>query len=345
MDLIKEDNFFMVLPSDSNLDTHPQNIISNFIVQLPRAVTFEKPMECAISEIIIPGKPIVFKKLTIHLVYSPFKFSQTDYFAKKIWNFNEKRLLTITIKDVSVTTYKDLCKIIFDNYKMLDLTKDKMHDLFESKYLLNSVDDIYYIQPEIEFDKILSWHRGFIGDSTHLYDSGFILYWKFDKNLHKYLGFTHDQILNIEKLREIPEFLTQYNLWHHDYFFDTNKSILQNVTDTTTAIETNYKDIKIFPDINFIDSHWQNLLEVEFYIFTNIVKNSFINNVKKQILQRTICSTNILNIVFNPPVFIPLNCQEFDSIHIKILDKRENLFIFENGRVIITLIFRHRDQI
>jgi len=49
MELIEEDTFFVVLPSDSNLDIYPQNTISDFIVQYPRTLSFEKPMECAIK--------------------------------------------------------------------------------------------------------------------------------------------------------------------------------------------------------------------------------------------------------------------------------------------------------
>ncbi len=343
MDLIKEDNFFIVLPSDSNLDLYPQNTISDFIVQFPRTLTFEKPMECAISDIILPEPTIKIENLQIALVYCNIKYER-----EQVWNFDDHILLTIEIPKVFVKTYNDLCEIILHEYQHLDLTKESIREICKEHNLLRGyrrgfmpINDLIYVQPEIEFNDTLKWKRGLISNKDDLTFGGIIMFWKFFNNLHKTLGFKDDVILETENVVKDGS----------SYDFASNKIILMDRLSLSpdNAVKR-FNDTKVIPqDINNIKTYWQNNLpldrEFEFYIYSNIVKDSYINNVKKQILQHSIYSTHKQTIVFQPLLFVPLNCQEFDSIHIKIVDKNDKVLIFGKGRVVLTLIFRYLEHI
>jgi len=343
MDLIKEDNFFIVLPSDSNLDSHPQNTISDFVVQFPRSLTFAKPMECAISEIILPEPTFKIENVKFCLVYCDIVFG-----SEQIWNFDDNILITVEIPKVFVKTYKDLCEIILFEYQHLDLSIKSMREICKNKNLLRDypkgfmpIDELFYVQPEIEVNDTLNWKRGLIGNRDNLSIGGIIMFWKFYNNLHKILGFKDDVILETENVVKDGS----------SYDFASNKIILMDRLSLSrdNAVKR-FNDTKVIPqDINNIKTYWQNNLpldrEFEFYIYSNIVKESYINNVKKQILQHSIYSTHKQTIVFQPLLFVPLNCQEFDSIHIKIVDKNDKVLIFGKGRVVLTLIFRYLEHI
>ena len=83
------------------------------------------------------------------------------------------------------------------------------------------------------------------------------------------------------------------------------------------------------------------------YVYTNIIKESFVGNQKSQILRIIPLEKNINNdeVImksksFNPILFFPLRMHSFDMIEIEIRDATGRYIVFESGRVIVTLMFK-----
>ena len=49
------ESFYMTLPSNASMDTHPNNTMANFITELFTPIRFEKPFEVALVEITLPS--------------------------------------------------------------------------------------------------------------------------------------------------------------------------------------------------------------------------------------------------------------------------------------------------
>ena len=87
------------------------------------------------------------------------------------------------------------------------------------------------------------------------------------------------------------------------------------------------------------------------YLYTNIVRESFVGNKKSQILrviplEKVNDADKIMkSITFNPILFYPLRLHKFDLIEIQIRDSTGRLVIFESGRIVITLMFKKKSSI
>ena len=81
------------------------------------------------------------------------------------------------------------------------------------------------------------------------------------------------------------------------------------------------------------------------FIYCNIVQESFISNIKSQLLrifplEKFDDEKQMKSITFNPIIFRPLRVGVFDSINIEIRDSIGNLVIFESGCITLTLMLR-----
>ena len=83
------------------------------------------------------------------------------------------------------------------------------------------------------------------------------------------------------------------------------------------------------------------------YVYTNIIKESFVGNQKSQISRILPLEKNINNdqvIIksksFNPILFFPLRMHSFDMIEIEIRDATGRYIVFKSGRVIVTFMFK-----
>ena len=50
------DSFYVTLPSNSSMDTHPNNTLSHFFVNLPSRLSFEGDWEVALAEVTYPHR-------------------------------------------------------------------------------------------------------------------------------------------------------------------------------------------------------------------------------------------------------------------------------------------------
>jgi len=83
------------------------------------------------------------------------------------------------------------------------------------------------------------------------------------------------------------------------------------------------------------------------YIYSNIVKSSYVGGNKAQLLRIVALENPSKNIVgsmkcatFNPIMYFPLRQRRFNSIEIQIRDSTGKLINFQSGKVILTLMFR-----
>lgn len=81
------------------------------------------------------------------------------------------------------------------------------------------------------------------------------------------------------------------------------------------------------------------------FIYTNIIEESYVSNVKTQLLRifpmvKYNDDKDMRSLTFNPILFRPLRLNKFDSITINIRDSSGNFVIFESGTVTLTLMFK-----
>ena len=345
----EEDNLIMFLPSDSNMDSHPENKISNYIVQLPKTLVFNQPMDCAISQLILP-KSTNQQNLSFHLVYSYAVFP--DSITQ--WNFDERRLLSIKIPNTNIDSHDSLCKEIIKLYQKQDLSKKFVFNLlkenltsFDDQTFLEFIISQIYLPAKMIYDenkKILSWQRGYFKRTSEDVENAenikiFALSWQFDDDLHKALGFSNDYKLKI------------VNVEPDD---NARRPDKMNKIINSTAFE----EIIIGKYASELFSTSQSLNEKEFkknfptegnleiFVMCDIIKESYINDVKKQYLQKTYCQLNKeATIDFEPLIYIPVSFNEINQIHIRIVDKFGEDILFEDGRIVVILLFRHRGHL
>src|ERR1700761_66958 len=90
-------DIYMVLPSDSNLITRPNNKPNNFTVDLEKELNFDKYTTCSLHDIIFPEFFKVYKthiKLVyVHTNITRFHDNPNDIYAHEFqkhgWRFDE----------------------------------------------------------------------------------------------------------------------------------------------------------------------------------------------------------------------------------------------------------------
>lgn len=83
------------------------------------------------------------------------------------------------------------------------------------------------------------------------------------------------------------------------------------------------------------------------FIYSNIIQESFVSNVKTQLLrifplEKLEDDKHMKSIIFNPIIYRPLRVGVFDAIIIEIRDSAGEFVIFESGSVTVTLMFRKK---
>ena len=206
MDNISDDVLYMILPSN----TDPKNKPSNFNIQLPKTVNFEKKMECAIAEIILPKPKIQFDDLYFHLVWCFRHYPEENKIEE--WNFNDHKILSIKVPNEYLTdanmskeyTYYLKSKIVelYNQYGKINL-KNLINYFVTEGYIRNISEhdsNIYYLPSEIKWDildiknldanSIMGWKIGYFGlKNNNEWENHFQLMWKFDSILFKLLKF------------------------------------------------------------------------------------------------------------------------------------------------------------
>jgi len=352
MDSISDDVFYMILPSNSNAD--PKNKPSNFTVQFPKMVNLEKKMECAISEIILPKPAFNLADSYFHLVWSFRSYPEESNFTD--WNFNEKKIFSLRVpanwfigSDVHNYKSKDyLLKKIVDLYNLHGIiSKESLIYHFKSTGYLSSVtnsNEIYFYEPEINLahSSRMYWSKGYFGlKSSNKWNDHFVLYWKWDEQLFKMLGFLEEDNLNTVNKFYIDNIgLRRLGDKEGDYFLlDTYNISLRNLAGlkanyeiskyrNATDINTDKKDLDIKNDINI-------------FVTCDLLHSSLVNNEKLNYLAH-VASFNESNtfIKFDPLLFMPLSVNQFNSVNIKVLDKYFNEINLTKGEAVVSLIFR-----
>ena len=365
--LHEKDSFPIYLPSDSSSNLYPSNKASSYRTQLADSFVFNHRKECAVSEIIIPEPDVIkIEKPKIHLVWC---FSYYKNILWSEWNFKERRILSIEINNEFEEDVTKIANIINESRKNIKLDKKILFDYFQNKRIMRFQSDFDpnkydLLPPEYEVEVIqdellhgnqyignVKARRGFFNlrNVTH-WQSSYSLFWQFDDRLNKMLGIfdefkleTYDRfethrndIPNRKRLIGTPRPFEPFpgHYWSYKYDF----------TDLGRYTETTLLSIGTFNDIKLKQIFSKKKLDL--YILCDIINNSYVNDEKRRILRYSHIDCKGETVIkFDPLIYIPVICDEFDSLNIEILDEKFNNFKFKEGNIIVTLLFRNIEHI
>jgi len=95
-------------------------------------------------------------------------------------------------------------------------------------------------------------------------------------------------------------------------------------------------------------SEIKNIVDILF-VYSNIVKESYVGNTKSNILRvfpvNKIDKNIIISYRFEHPFYIPLRVNEIISIKISIRDSLSNILLYDEGDITLTLLFRPKEHI
>ena len=148
--------FFVILPSDSNLDMHSDNVNNKFKVEFDTPIKLSEDYECAVWDINIPHFIPQLRSFNIKISYiKPF---MTD--DDLIWNFNDNLLMTLTYHPPKNLSFEQFLygfsKFINNNVRISK--KNFMEKLYKKNELSQISDRLFiYKNPSMEYSEY--WDR------------------------------------------------------------------------------------------------------------------------------------------------------------------------------------------
>ena len=136
------------------------------------------------------------------------------------------------------------------------------------------------------------------------------------------------------KVKEIARFVFNFSRDLHSILgIPEEKYPLNYINNDTKLIVFNEEKIHI--------KRYKNLLKEKIlFVYCDILKQSFIDNRRGEVLRVVTFSPNNNNLSFKSKIFIPLRMIEIDTIKISIRDYNGNLFYYKDGYISLALIIR-----
>ena len=326
--------FFVILPSDSNLDMHSDNVNNKFKVEFDTPIKLSEDYECAVWDINIPHFIPQLRSFNIKISYiKPF---MTD--DDLIWNFNDNLLMTLTYHPPKNLSFEQFLygfsKFINNNVRISK--KNFMEKLYKKNELSQISDRLFiYKNPSMEYseywdrfekDSQLKIQYGYL-KSVRMHSMIFRVVFLFDENIY--------QLLRVPKQFRYPNIIRKKNpdIYEGQSIYDTSHYICKYSPENIT------EDFKG----NWFDVPKAIRTEYCILILTDIVGESHINESKKPIIKMLFSnqSGKVENISKSVQYF-PVNKKEIKFIDIKIVDLDGDLILFKNGPVNIVLNFRRK---
>ncbi len=133
---IQNDTFYMVLSSDGSLQYHKDNKPENFTIQFDKHIEFQRKMEVAMVELVIPNDLTSIQKQKIQLVI------ENPGYDKLI---ERKKDMEISFKNIK--TAEDIYKQI--QQQISDIFEKDFDAIIHSLYLTDKIEDIKITEKEI----------------------------------------------------------------------------------------------------------------------------------------------------------------------------------------------------
>ena len=345
MDTIQNSTFMVIL---SNED---QEKIGDFQTEFKKPINLNHQFECAITEIDLPSgiKQSIVKdtfKIKLKLNFESLKEFvdvNSKYYEDVIKdeNYRFKQEYSLQFKDVNELS-SNLTKI---NKIAKEYTRDKIKSFFPRLDFADFKAKTKLVYPELSIkDQKLEIRRGYLLMSNMTgYIDGFAVTIKSWAGNVKESESDSTNLWLIEK-----EFEEQYILRKFE-----RSDELQSMFDLIIDPEFSYlledsKNVIAYPKIGQTISHsivskFESEL-VLVYVYSNIIKESIVGNVKANILRvfqydRTKSSVPT-QYKFTNLFFIPLRIEEINSIRIQLRDNLGRVIKYEEGYISLTLLFR-----
>ena len=313
------DNFPIFLKKEDEVK------IGEFETVFKKPIQLRKRMECSLLEINLPKDMIASKKT--------FKITLTCQFIKL-----SPLLKFVATPNIDFTKFENVFKTernfdfnfegieenglqkIFD--ELVDGANDRAITLFARTYT-NFQDDRFegmWDKVRLKYnttDKIVVNHPGRVRlrrteHDQRTWHTVYYYYFNFEKELHNMLGFDPANYPHLIFDNKKPE-----------RFFTSVKSAIKQ-------------------------PNWNINTDV-YYIYCDIVKESYIGNVKANILRifprNKQSMSDIVNYSFDNKIFIPLRIEEIASIKISIRNNFGEVLKYDKGDIFGTLLIRHIEYI
>ena len=339
--------FHVILPSDSNLDTHPYNSSNKYTVDFEDTITLNENYKCALIDLILPSiEEKLPTKFTIKLVYCKNKYKKEEFSG---WDFNEHCIHEFVYETQTNDFYEFLAGIKLlvngsDNVPMNEVRtfqKKLVLNYFKTKNFLTKGDDEYLVRDALfliydHMDQNMSknavisfgWIYPKQDDNP---DEEYVLLLKFDKYL--------EEIFKIPQNRRIPDKL---------YELDSDGSL--KFEDLILKFHASI-DLKIY-EAPFTEKYklsgWKNQelkKQFKFYILCDIIKTSYVNQIQRRVLRNIRCDnkgqliTKLDKLVYH---FVPL--KNIKQISIEIVDENFKPVTFSKDKTNVILQFRKNNE-
>ena len=324
----EETNLNLILPSNACLDVFPENRGGNFKIQFEKSINLEKPMLCAVSDIILPDLVPYLHPSKINFIL----FNMYHLNRKKIWKRDENIVHTINfegefIYDIRRFIQKIVEKIT-DDLSISMLKKIGLKFNVPTRMIQKLEINYSFKNNELNFRPLIADfdnEHGMLGNFKPYF---WRVYPLFDHNLSK--------LFNMKKYK-IPETL--------EY---TGETIIKRQIYRLNKLkwEENHEnkfiheEFKFKPSMNYTSEiPFDNLIDL--YIMCDIINDSYINNVKFRYMKYCHCdSSGKLLTKFHPLLYFPVKTNEINTINLELVDRNFKEIIFKKGSVIIILKFK-----
>lgn len=317
------DDFFAILPSDSNLDIFPQNKPSKYCVQFRKSLDFEREQVCCLYDIILPPFTPSLKKTVIKYVYA-----KNHYASGSEWNLDDH--------------------VLHEYHLDLDMILDRNDILTKLEEVLRSkpISERYLIDKMIEFGEIVTTDR----KKFHIYrgsafqlsynksKDGDFLTWQNNQLYDERVGGAHpfclfllfDNVLT--NLFDIPDIPTVFKIKNNK--LDINKSIKQYIG---SWVNLKFKS----PVPKFDESILKRSFDI--FILCDIVTETFVDIIKQQFLRKIHCKyTGDVIQIIDPLIYIPVNKMSIYQINISVVSSDFQPVFFQNGTTVVILHFKNK---
>ena len=346
MDTIQNSTFMAILSNEG------KEKIGDFQTEFKKPINLNHQFECAITEINLPSgiKQSIVKnsfKIKLKLNFESLKeFADVNsqYYedAIKDENYRFKQEYSLQFKDVEELS-SNLTKI---NKLAKEYTRDKIKSFFPRLDFAHFKTQNKLVYPELSIkDQKLEIRRGYLlmANIESAYLDGFAV------TVKSWAG-------NLEESES-----DSTNLWQIEKNFEEEYILrifersdeLQSMFDLIIDPEFSYlledsKNIITYPKIGQTISHsivskFESDL-VLVYVYSNIIKESIVGNVKANILRvfqyDKTKSTVSTQYKFTNLFFVPLRIEEINSIRISLRDNLGRVVHYDEGYISLTLLFR-----
>lgn len=333
------DEFFVILPSDSNLNIHSENKNNKYIVEFETPIELSDEYECALLDINIPRLLPQLKTFPVKISY----IKQINLQYGDSWDFAEHSLLDLIynpkrnitydefISDFELFLQENISKTMTKQFVMDKiLKKQRVRDKLPANY--------NYTPPKFE-----SWtSRDRFDEYAHKlkFNHGILAHVRY-LHIHYRIVFIFEE--DLYKLLRVPEEFS-YPFIHYGKGGQMSSGQADSIH-ATRGFAIHFKDQSINENFrgNYLNVPQALIRDHIIVILSDMIGESHINGNKKRILKilNSDDDGNIRNVSRNIQ-FFPVIRKTIKNIQIEIVDLNWENIQFKNGPVNLVMYLRKK---